>query len=131
MNNFALHLENTVGEDFTAASIRTQLAETNGAPVTIHINSGGGFATEGLAIFHALKDHPGRVTVVIDALAASAASLIAMAGDEIVMRQGALIMIHDPSGMTIGTTADHQQTAGAMLNTSACSGRANKRLHVL
>jgi len=63
---------------------------------------GGGIATEGLAIT-ALKDYPGDVHVVIDAVAYSAASLIAMAGDTITFRLGATMMIHDPAmGYTEG-----------------------------
>ncbi|WP_409560202.1 head maturation protease, ClpP-related [Hyphomicrobium sp. MC8b] len=78
--------------------------------VTVRINSGGGVAWEGAAIFNALNAHRGRVTVYIDAIAASAASIIAMAGDEVVMRVGSLMMIHDPSTITYGDAADHQKS---------------------
>lgn len=78
--------------------------------VTVRINSGGGVAWEGAAIFNALNAHRGKVTVYIDAIAASAASIIAMAGDEVVMRVGSLMMIHDPSTITYGDAADHQKS---------------------
>jgi ATP-dependent protease ClpP protease subunit len=83
-------------ECFTAQSVREQLANLSG-PVTVKLNSGGGLATEGAAIYNALVDYPGEVTVEVVAVAASAASLIAMAGDRIVMRLGAWMLIHDPA----------------------------------
>ncbi|WET72895.1 Clp protease ClpP [Rhizobium croatiense] len=69
---------------------------------------------EGSAIYNALKRHDGRVIVKIDAIAASAASLIAMAGEEIEMPLGTLLMIHEPSGMTLGPADDHRRTAGVL-----------------
>jgi membrane-bound ClpP family serine protease len=92
MNQAITHIEGIVGEDISAASVRAFLEANDGQPVMLHLNSPGGLATEGMSIFNALKGYAGRVTVVIDALAASAASLIAMAGDEIVMRAGSLMM---------------------------------------
>jgi len=100
-------------EYFTAKQVRDQLASMSG-DVTVRINSGGGIASEGQAIYTMLVDHPGKVTVVVDAVAASAASLIAMAGDEIVMRRGAWMLIHDPATpwtMGRGTEADHIKEA--------------------
>lgn len=99
------------GDGFSAADVRSALAEigrTN--DVTVHINSGGGFASEGVAIYNALKAHGGKVSVVVDAMAASAASIIAMGGVTCRMATGAIMMIHDPSAMTIGTAADHQKS---------------------
>ena len=69
-------------ECFTASEVRAQLKGLSG-PITVRINSGGGVATDGQAIWQALRDHDGPVNVVIDGIAASAASLIAMAGDTI------------------------------------------------
>jgi ATP-dependent protease ClpP protease subunit len=100
-------------EFFTARQVSDWLAGRVGA-VTVQINSGGGIAAEGLAIYSALKDHPGEVHVVIDAVAYSAASLIAMAGDTITFRLGATMMIHDPASMLTegrGTEADHLSLA--------------------
>lgn len=96
---------------FSAKDVRDALDVHGAGDMTINLNSAGGGAMEGLAIFNALKSHSGKITVNVDAIAASAASLIAMAGDEINMRDGALIMIHDPSAMTIGTSAQHRQSA--------------------
>ncbi|TDE34134.1 head maturation protease, ClpP-related [Antarcticimicrobium sediminis] len=97
-------------EGFTSTQVLDALAEIGAdADVTVRINSGGGFSHEGIAIYNALARHKGRVIVEVDAIAASAASIIAMAGDDIVMRRGADMMIHDPSGVTFGTAADHEQ----------------------
>ena len=71
-------------------------------PVTVHINSPGGSIFDGLAIYNMLKNHQGSVTVQIDGLAASMASIIAMAGDEIVIPENAMMMIHNPWGGVAG-----------------------------
>jgi ATP-dependent Clp protease, protease subunit len=67
-----------------------------------------------VAIHNALTRHTGRITVWIDGIAASAASYIAMAGDEIVMPENAFLMIHDPSGVVMGTASDMREMAGTM-----------------
>ena len=73
-------------------------------PNTRHsINSCGGVVADGLAIFDALKCHPAAVTVEIDGVAFSIASLIAMAGDTVRMAEKALLMIHAPLGMASAT----------------------------
>jgi len=95
---------------FTSVQVMGALSEIRG-DLTVRINSGGGVATEGVAIYHLLKNHDGKVTVVIDAVAASASSVIAMAGDEIIMPEGTVMMIHNPSGVTIGNADEHRATA--------------------
>lgn len=97
-------------EGFTSREVMEALTELSG-DITIRVNSGGGFAFEGIAIYNALKAHDGQITVSVDALAASAASLIAMAGDEIVMQPGSMMMIHDAAGITEGTADTHRDTA--------------------
>lgn len=103
-----------MGEGFTARAVLEALAEADG-DVTVRLNSGGGFAWEGVAIHSALMAHPGRVTVRVDGVAASAASVIAMAADELVMATGAMLMIHDPRNISMGTAEDHRREA-AMLD---------------
>lgn len=103
-------------ECFTASEVRAQLKGLSG-PVTVRINSGGGIATDGQAIWQALRDHDGPVNIVIDGIAASAASLIAMAGDTITMPTGAILMIHDPANMWVngrGTEDDHLSAAAGL-----------------
>lgn len=102
------------GDGFTPADVAQALAAHGPGDVTVRINSGGGIAWDGTAIFSLLKAHSGQVKVVVDGIAASAASLIAMSGDAIEMRGGAMMMIHDASGITWGTAADHEKSAGML-----------------
>lgn len=83
--------------DTSAKSFVDALNSFNGADVTIHINSGGGCVFEALAIFNAIKNYSGNVTVRVDGLAASAASLITCAADKVVMMKNSLMMLHMPS----------------------------------
>lgn len=118
----ALHLYGTVGGDwdwdeegyrttgFTDEQVISALSELSG-DITIRMNSGGGVAFQGIAIYNALKSYDGKVTIYIDALAASAASVIAMAGDTVVMRPGSMLMIHNPATITWGTSDDHRKAA--------------------
>ena len=85
-----------------------------GAPIDLRLNSPGGSVFDAVAIYNALTRHAGSVTVYIDGIAASAASYVAMAGDEIVMPENAFLMIHDPSGIAMGTAADMRDMAGAL-----------------
>lgn len=114
-----LYLYGTVGasfwdeEHFTPSMVREMLADKSG-PLTVRLNSGGGIAVDGQAIYTMLVDYPGEVHVVVDGIAASAASLIAMAGDTITMRRGSIMMIHDPAQPWPegrGTEDDYLRTA--------------------
>ncbi|MCI0549757.1 MAG: Clp protease ClpP [Anaerolineae bacterium] len=112
-------LYGTVGEafffdGFTARDVVNALAQMKGKDITVRINSGGGIADEGIAIYNALKMHQGKKTVSIDAVAASAASIIAMAGDEVIMRLGSIMMIHEPFMRTQGTADDHAKSVEAL-----------------
>jgi ATP-dependent Clp endopeptidase proteolytic subunit ClpP len=93
-----------------------------GEVTTIHvrINSPGGDVFDGLAIYNQLAQHSAKVIVHVDGLAASIASVIAMAGDVIDLAENALIMIHDPWLMTAGTAADLRASAD-LLDTVAAS----------
>ena len=99
-----------------------------GTPVDLRLNSPGGSVFDAVAIHNALKRHEGTVTVWIDGIAASAASYIAMAGDEIVMPENAFLMIHDPAGLVIGTAEDMRAMAEALdkVKGSLVSGYAAK-----
>lgn len=83
--------------DVTAKKFADDLNAYEGKPVTVHINSGGGDVFAGLAIYNTLKNYKGDVTISVDGLAASAASLIAMGGKKITMANNSLMMIHEPS----------------------------------
>ena len=84
------------------------------AAIDLRLNSPGGSVFDAVAIYNALKRHTGEITVWIDGIAASAASYIAMAGDSIVMPENAFLMIHDPSGLVMGTAEDMRATAEAL-----------------
>jgi ATP-dependent protease ClpP protease subunit len=79
--------------------------------IDLHLNSPGGEAFEGIAIANVLRQHKADVTVWVDGIAASAASVIAMAGDEIVMSIGAQFMIHDASLVTMGNAEELRKDA--------------------
>lgn len=84
------------------------------AAIDLRLNSPGGSVFDAVAIYNALKRHAGEITVWIDGIAASAASYIAMAGDTIVMPENAFLMIHEPSGLVMGTAGDMRSTAEAL-----------------
>lgn len=103
--------DNFWDDGFTASDVMAALAEVGReTDITVRINSGGGYVDDGIAIYNALAAHKGKVRVEVDAMAASAASLIAMAGDTIVMRTGSMMMIHDPARITWGTAEDHARS---------------------
>jgi len=99
-------------------SAKTFIAELGkrpkGTPLELRLSSPGGSVFDAVATYTALKRHEGPVTVTIDGIAASAASYIAMAGDEIIMPENAFLMIHDPSGLVMGTAADMRAMAEAL-----------------
>jgi len=82
--------------------------------LNVRLNTPGGSVFDGNAIYNALRRHPANVIVTVDGLAASMGSVIAMAGDEIIMPENALMMIHDPSGLVWGTAEDMAKMADAL-----------------
>jgi ATP-dependent Clp endopeptidase proteolytic subunit ClpP len=84
------------------------------AELTVRINSPGGSVFDGVAIYNALKRQDATITVWIDGIAASIASMIAMAGDEVVMPENAMLVLHDPSGLVMGTASDMRGMAEAL-----------------
>lgn len=82
--------------------------------ISLRINSVGGDVFEAQAMYSYLKSHPANITVKIDGLAASAASLVAMAGNKIIMPKNALMMIHNPSGGVWGESEDMKKVAGIL-----------------
>lgn len=105
--------DNFWDEGFTAQDVLAALAEVGrDTDITVRINSAGGYVYDGVAIYNALMGHKGKVTVVVDAFAGSAASVIAMAGEERIMRTGSMMMIHDPASVTYGNADDHEAAVG-------------------
>jgi len=85
------------GDDCTSPNaFRNELNEHAGKDLTVWIDSYGGNPFAGAGIYNALKEHDGKITVKIDGKAMSAASVIAMAGDEVLMSPVAMMMIHNP-----------------------------------
>ncbi|MBO4393413.1 MAG: Clp protease ClpP [Spirochaetales bacterium] len=102
--------ESWFDDDVTPAMFKDELYADTG-PVTIWINSPGGDCIAASQIYSMLIDYPGTVTVKIDGVAASAASVIAMAGTEVLMAPTALMMIHNPATMAFG---DHNDMKAAV-----------------
>lgn len=104
----------------TAVMVKAQLKAAGKSPVLLTINSPGGDAFEGIAIYNLLREHSGKVTAKIIGMAASAASIIAMAADSIEMAPAATMMIHSSWGMVIGNRNDMREMADVldMIDTS-------------
>ncbi len=100
--------ESWFDDDVTPKAFRADLFAGNG-DVVVWINSPGGDCVAAAQIYNMLMDYPGNVTVKIDGIAASAASVIAMAGTKVLMSPTALMMIHNPLTVAIGDTAEMQK----------------------
>lgn len=106
-----------IGEDcwtgggFTAKRAASALRSIGDKPVTVQVNSPGGDMFEGIAIYNLLRGHRAKVTIEIMGWAASAASIIAMAGDEIRMGLGTFMMVHNAWGVVIGNRHDMRDAA--------------------
>ena len=117
-----LYLYGTVGRDFWGeesfgASDVSEFLDGAEGDITIYLNSGGGLVHEGVTIYNLLRAHAGHKRVIIQGVAASIASVIALAGDDIVMGDGAMMMVHDPAQWFIegrGTEDDHRRVADGL-----------------
>ncbi len=103
-----------IGREISAAKLAAALQASDAGTVLVHINSDGGDLVEGNVIYNMLVKHAARIEVEIDGIAASSASLIAMAGDEIRIAENAMLMIHEPWGAQEGTADDHEEIAGIL-----------------
>jgi ATP-dependent protease ClpP protease subunit len=95
-------------------TFRNELSQYKGKDITVWIDSYGGDVFAGAGIYNALKEHDGKVTVKIDGKAMSAASVIAMAGDEIIMSPVGIMMIHNPLSYASGYASDLRKTADVL-----------------
>ncbi|WAJ29320.1 head maturation protease, ClpP-related [Antarcticirhabdus aurantiaca] len=106
-----------IGEDFwsgggvTAKKVTSQLRAIGDRPVEIQINSAGGDMFEGIAIYNVLREHSQEITVKIMGMAASAASIIAMAGDRVEIGAASFVMIHNCWVLAVGNRHDMAATA--------------------
>jgi len=114
-----IHLSGIVGDGWAEDSITKDgvlkaLKAFGSQAVTIRINSPGGAADEGIAIFNLLRNHGGEITTVNDSLAASAASVIFLGGSNRLMGDGSRIMIHRAMGMAFGNATEIKKTLAAL-----------------
>lgn len=99
----------TYAEDFL-----TELKAVTAPKLRVKVNSPGGSVFEGVALANALRSHPAEVTVQVDGIAASIASVIAMAADRVVVQPQAMLMVHDASGVCLGNAQDMQDMAALL-----------------
>lgn len=115
-----IYLYEAIGEGWfggiTAKSFSDSIKELGSVnAMDIYINSPGGSVFDGIAIYNQIKRHPAtEKTMHVDGIAASIASIIAMAGTEIRIADNGMFMIHDPWGMTIGTASEMRKQADAL-----------------
>ena len=99
-------------EDRAPKDVQDFLDQLDGvSKINVHINSGGGSVFGGIAIYNILKRHSAEITVYVEGLAASIASVIAMAGDRIIIPENAQMMVHKPSSITWGNADDMRKEA--------------------
>lgn len=99
------------GSGVTAKRVASALRSIGSKDIAVNLNSPGGDFFEGVAIYNLLRTHQGKVTVNVLGLAASAASVIAMAGDEVLMGDGAFLMIHNAWAVAVGNRHDMRGAA--------------------
>jgi ATP-dependent Clp protease protease subunit len=102
------------GEGITAMAVSDALDSLDGARATVRINSPGGSADEGIAIYNVLKRYQGGIDTVNEALAASAASVVFLAGETRIMSSGSRIMIHRALTIEIGNADRMRKTADVL-----------------
>ena len=102
------------GDGVTAKRIAGALRGMGAGPVTVNVNSPGGDMFEGLSIYNLLREHDGEVTVKVLGLAASAASIIAMAGDKVQISRAGFLMIHNAWVLAVGNRHDLTEIAATL-----------------
>jgi ATP-dependent Clp endopeptidase proteolytic subunit ClpP len=113
-------LYDEIGEDWwtgggvTAKAFQKEISAIKAPQIDLHINSPGGSVFDGVTIYNLIKQHPANVTTYIDGIAASIASVIALAGDRVVMAENAIYMIHSPSGGVYGKSSDMRSFADVL-----------------
>lgn len=102
------------GESVSANDIKRKIENIKSGDIHLYVNSLGGDVFDGISISNQLKRHSSKVIVHIDGIAASAASLIAMAGDEIIMPSNAMMMVHRASTFAWGNRDEFEKTLNAL-----------------
>lgn len=110
-----MYLYGDIGDGFfdgiKAKEVQMQLSSIQAEEIELHINSYGGDVFESIAIYNLLKDKEASITVVIDGIAASGGSIIAMAGDKIIMPKNCEMMIHNPITGIFGNAVELRKVA--------------------
>ena len=120
MEPATIQIFDQIGEDWfggsgvSAKAFSQTLQDVGQGPLVVEINSPGGNVWDGLLIYNQLRGRKAPVTTRVVGIAASIASIIALAGDRVEMADAALMMIHDPSGMASGTSEDMRKMADAL-----------------
>jgi ATP-dependent Clp endopeptidase proteolytic subunit ClpP len=115
-----IHLYDEIGEFGIAASDFVKDLQDIDGDVTVHVNSPGGSVFDGLAIYQALQSRAGNVHVIVDGLAASAATIVAMGGDKVSIAKHAQMMIHESHAVGVGNAKDMRALADLL---DKCSER--------
>jgi len=112
-----LYIYDVVGDSWVgtdAATLVKEIKAQKGKAINVHLNSPGGSVFDGYAIFNALKAHDGTVTTYIDGMAASIASIIALAGSKVVIADNGMMMIHNPLCYCFGTATEIRKQADVL-----------------
>lgn len=109
-----MRLSGIVGEDFTADELVANLAEFDGADLRINLQSPGGIITDGLAMYEHFQDYSGRITVRVESLAASIASVLMLGADVIEAGEVATVMVHNPWAVAIGDSSELREQANVL-----------------
>jgi len=134
-----IFLYGVVGDEYTetdAGSVSKILSANRNKPVTMRVNSFGGLAFDGLAIYNALADHPAPTRGIIESVAASAASLAVLGADRVLMQANAIFHIHEGLAAGVGHIADLRETidwlekfnAAAVATYAAKTGKPEEEL---
>jgi len=107
-------IEDYIGWDTTTASVRAQILAAGDEEIEVQINSGGGFITDGLAIFNLIKLIPQRTTARIIGLAGSMASIIPLATDYVIAEASSVYFIHNALAYMHGNQHEHREIAGTL-----------------
>jgi len=109
-----IKLYDTIGGWGISASAFTAQIPKDAKDITVRINSPGGDVADGIAMYNYLKDHPARVTTIVDGYAASSASLVMLAGDVIKVHKSSIVMVHNPWTVAMGDADDMRHTADVL-----------------
>jgi ATP-dependent Clp protease, protease subunit len=102
------------GDSVSAKDVEEAIKNVTTNTIKVNVNSPGGDVFAGIAIYNQLKNHPAKVIIENDGLMASAASVLGMAADELIMNTGSMLMIHEAWTWAMGTKADIKKTLNAL-----------------